>query len=173
MSSRHSARMSASAVSVAAATMPCPPHDAPLVSLDDFTSLLGEREARALLDLLRLAVAGRVEAPNATNVLTNVLQGNNRIYPDCSLISSALSHSLLVSNVCRFAAMSAGSEVVQDTVREACIVELEQAGAAPPAPPPVTQDSPHPYPDDCCLSGELLTKCIADKIETFDFRENE
>lgn len=68
--------------------MPCPPHDAPLVSLDDFTSLLGEREARALLDLLRLAVAGRVEAPNAANVLTNVLQGNtptSPAVPRCSL----------------------------------------------------------------------------------------
>lgn len=49
--------------------------------------------------------------------------------------------------------MCASNEAVQETVREACVSELEQAGNASPTPRPVVQESPHPYPDDCSLSG--------------------
>lgn len=42
--------------------------------LDDFTCLLGLNDARILVDLLKLAVAGRV-GDNAKETLTNVLKG--------------------------------------------------------------------------------------------------
>lgn len=47
------------------------------IALDEFTSLLGEAEARGLLELLRLATAGRVGARNGPSVITAVLLGIN------------------------------------------------------------------------------------------------
>lgn len=46
------------------------------MALDEFTSQLGESDARALVDLLKLAAAGRVpDASNAVKVITDVLMG--------------------------------------------------------------------------------------------------
>lgn len=42
--------------------------------IDDFIGLLGSNDVRILVDLLKLAVAGRVE-DNAKETLTNVLKG--------------------------------------------------------------------------------------------------
>ncbi|KAJ0180993.1 hypothetical protein K1T71_003078 [Dendrolimus kikuchii] len=127
ISSRHSAVMSSSAVSVAAATMTVQQAEAPKMVLDDFTSLLGESDARALVDLLKLAAAGRIpDANNAVKIITEVLM-----------------------------ALCGSKPSVADMVVEVCVCELEEAaaggGRAPPQP--VTVDSPHPYADDTDISG--------------------
>ncbi|XP_068628740.1 probable E3 ubiquitin-protein ligase HERC2 [Battus philenor] len=127
ISSRHSAVMSSSAVSVAAATMTVQQAEAPKLALDDFTSQLGESDARALVDMLKLAAAGRVpDANTAVKVITDVLM-----------------------------ALCASKPAVADMVVEVCVCELEEAaaggGRAPPQP--VTVDSPHPYGDDTDISG--------------------
>lgn len=76
ISSRHSAVMSSSAVSVAAATMTVQQAEAPKMALDDFTSQLGESDARALVDLLKLAAAGRIpDSSSAVRIITDVLMG--------------------------------------------------------------------------------------------------
>nr|XP_026484631.1 probable E3 ubiquitin-protein ligase HERC2 isoform X1 [Vanessa tameamea] len=127
ISSRHSAVMSSSAVSVAAATMTVQQAEAPKLALDDFTSQLGESDARALVDLLKLAAAGRVpDCNNAVRVITDVLM-----------------------------ALCASKPAVADMVVEVCVCELEEAAAGGTrAPPhPVTVDSPHPYADDTDISG--------------------
>ncbi|XP_041973907.1 probable E3 ubiquitin-protein ligase HERC2 [Aricia agestis] len=127
ISSRHSAVMSSSAVSVAAATMTVQQADAPKLALDDFTSQLGESDARALVDLLKLAAAGRVpNAANAVKVITDVLM-----------------------------ALCASKPGVAEMVAEVCVSELEEAagGGARAPPRPVTVDSPHPYADDTDISG--------------------
>ncbi|XP_022131000.2 probable E3 ubiquitin-protein ligase HERC2 [Pieris rapae] len=127
ISSRHSAVMSSSAVSVAAATMTVQQSEAPKVELDDFTSQLGESDARALVDLLKLAAAGRIpDANNAVKVITDVLM-----------------------------ALCARSASIADMVVEVCVCELEEAaaGGARSPPLPVTVDSPHPYADDTDISG--------------------
>lgn len=41
--------------------------------LDEFTSLLTESDARLLVDLLKLAVADRIECPEAKETLSAVL----------------------------------------------------------------------------------------------------
>ncbi|XP_049884481.1 probable E3 ubiquitin-protein ligase HERC2 isoform X2 [Pectinophora gossypiella] len=127
VSSRHSAVMSSSAVSVAAATMTVQQAEAPKMVLDDFTSQLGESDARALVDLLKLAAAGRMpESNNAVKIITDVLM-----------------------------ALCSSKPAVADMVVEVCVCELEEAcaggGRAPPQP--VTVDSPHPYADDTDISG--------------------
>ncbi|XP_013183359.2 probable E3 ubiquitin-protein ligase HERC2 [Amyelois transitella] len=127
VSSRHSAVMSSSAVSVAAATMTVQQAEAPKMALDDFTSQLGESDARALVDLLKLAAAGRIpDANNAVKTITDVLM-----------------------------ALCASKQAVADMVVEVCVCELEEAaaGAGRPPPNPVTVDSPHPYADDTDISG--------------------
>ncbi|XP_038209104.1 probable E3 ubiquitin-protein ligase HERC2 [Zerene cesonia] len=135
ISSRHSAVMSSSAVSVAAATMTVQQAEAPKVELDDFTSQLGEADARALVDLLKLAAAGRMpDAGNAVKVITDVLM-----------------------------ALCARKASVADMVVEVCVCELEEAaaGSGRPPPHPVTVDSPHPYADDTDISGvvKILGAC--------------
>ncbi|KAJ2946601.1 hypothetical protein O0L34_g12657 [Tuta absoluta] len=127
VSSRHSAVMSSSAVSVAAATMTVQQAEAPKMALDDFTSQLGESDARALVDLLKLAAAGRMpDSNNAVKIITDVLM-----------------------------ALCSSKPAVADMVVEVCVCELEEAcaggGRAPPQP--VTVDSPHPYADDTDISG--------------------
>ncbi|XP_047031157.1 probable E3 ubiquitin-protein ligase HERC2 [Helicoverpa zea] len=127
ISSRHSAVMSSSAVSVAAATMTVQQAEAPKLVLDEFTSQLGESDARALVDLLKLAAAGRIpDSNNAVKIITDVLM-----------------------------ALCASKPSVADMVVEVCVCELEEAaaggGRAPPQP--VTVDSPHPYADDADISG--------------------
>lgn len=46
-----------------------------LAGLDDFTSLLTENDARLLVDLLKLAVAERIEDDQAKDILSTVLIG--------------------------------------------------------------------------------------------------
>lgn len=55
--------------------------------MDDFTTLMGESEARGLLELLRLAIAGRIEARNSPSVVTAVLLGSSNIIFHMHLIS--------------------------------------------------------------------------------------
>ena len=46
------------------------------LALDEFTSQLGESDARALVDLLKLAAAGRIpDSNNAVKIITEVLMG--------------------------------------------------------------------------------------------------
>ncbi|CAH2068345.1 unnamed protein product, partial [Iphiclides podalirius] len=142
ISSRHSAVMSSSAVSVAAATMTVQQAEAPKLALDDFTSQLGESDARALVDLLKLAAAGRVpDANNAVRVITDVLM-----------------------------ALCASKPAVADMVVEVCVCELEEAaaggGRAPPQP--VTVDSPHPYADDTDISGVVKIPGASSLRVTFE-----
>ncbi|CAH0722311.1 unnamed protein product, partial [Brenthis ino] len=142
ISSRHSAVMSSSAVSVAAATMTVQQAEAPKLALDDFTSQLGESDARALVDLLKLAAAGRVpDSSNAIKVITDVLM-----------------------------ALCASKPAVADMVVEVCVCELEEAAAggnrAPPHP--VTVDSPHPYADDTDISGVVKIPGASSLRVTFE-----
>ncbi|KAI5642407.1 regulator of chromosome condensation (RCC1) repeat domain-containing protein [Phthorimaea operculella] len=135
VSSRHSAVMSSSAVSVAAATMTVQQAEAPKMALDDFTSQLGESDARALVDLLKLAAAGRMpDSNNAVKIITDVLM-----------------------------ALCSSKPAVADMVVEVCVCELEEAcaggGRAPPQP--VTVDSPHPYADDTDISGKTFFTILA------------
>lgn len=68
--------MSTSAMSVIAATLTSHAEvigDGDMTGLDDFTSLLTENDARLLVDLLKLAVADRVEDEQAREVLSSVL----------------------------------------------------------------------------------------------------
>lgn len=46
-----------------------------MAGLDDFTSLLTESDARLIVDLLKLAVADRIESETAKDVLSSVLIG--------------------------------------------------------------------------------------------------
>lgn len=81
--SSRSSRVSASAMSVIAATVtshaqvvgPCDGHDPSLPLLDEFTALLTQDDVRVLVDLLKLAVAERA-GPSAKEVVSNVLIGN-------------------------------------------------------------------------------------------------
>ncbi|KAJ9582054.1 hypothetical protein L9F63_003637, partial [Diploptera punctata] len=136
LSSRAS-RLSASAMSVIAATMTSnaqvvgqaeeadPMHP----NLDDFTSLLGQDDARMLVDLLKLAVAGRA-VDTAKETIVNVL-----------------------------VAMGSASTDTRDMLLELCVTELEDVAlnthSIHLAPQPVVQESSHPYTDDATLSGHV------------------
>lgn len=61
------------------------PDDSALSGLDEFTRRLGEDDARVLVDLLKLAVAGRA-GPRATPAITKVLTGLFISIPAYSLI---------------------------------------------------------------------------------------
>lgn len=70
--------MSTSAMSVIAATLTSNAEvigDAGVAGLDDFTSLLTESDARLIVDLLKLAVAERIENDSAKEILSSVLIG--------------------------------------------------------------------------------------------------
>ncbi|XP_075228227.1 E3 ubiquitin-protein ligase HERC2 isoform X3 [Lycorma delicatula] len=136
--SSRASKMSASAMSVIAATMKCNPQvlglaeasAPPVATLDDFTSLLGLNDARMMVDLLKLAVAGRA-GDNAKETITNVLVGMAREYNSvaCMLL-------------------------------ELCVTELEDVAinnncSLHCAPQPVVQESSHPYIDDVSLNGHV------------------
>lgn len=75
LSSKHS-KMSTSAMSVIAATLTSHAEvigDNGVSGLDEFTSLLTENDARLLVDLLKLAVADRIEDEQAKEILSSVL----------------------------------------------------------------------------------------------------
>ncbi|XP_060526978.1 E3 ubiquitin-protein ligase HERC2 [Cylas formicarius] len=131
VSSKHS-RMSTSAMSVVAATLTS---HAEVVgdgdaALDEFASPLTENDARLLVDLLKLAVADRIEDDHAKDVLSSVL-----------------------------IAMGAGDASIRATLLEICVTELEDAAnathASSTSPHPVVQESSHPYVDDVTLRGHV------------------
>lgn len=68
--------MSTSAMSVIAATLTSNAEvvgDGNIAGLDEFTSLLTESDARLIVDLLKLAVADRVEDEQAEDILSTLL----------------------------------------------------------------------------------------------------
>lgn len=69
-------KMSASAMSVMAATMTQPDeviNDENISGLDDFTTLLSEAEAKNLIELLKLSVNGRTETISSAQTIANTL----------------------------------------------------------------------------------------------------
>ena len=133
LSSRAS-RMSASAMSVIAATLTS---NAQVVGegigsdsgLDEFTSTLTEDDTRMLVDLLKLAVAQRV-CEGAKEIISSVLIALGKV-------NSHIGNMLL----------------------ELCVTELEDTAANSNCmnntPQPVIQETPHPYIDDTTLTGHV------------------
>ncbi|XP_042217246.1 E3 ubiquitin-protein ligase HERC2-like isoform X2 [Homarus americanus] len=137
LSSRAS-RLSHSAMSILAATLTTKAdvvseevdaHEDDIGSngLDEFTRKLTEDDARVLVDLLKLAVAGRA-GPRAAAAITKVLTG-----------------------------LARENSVVAGMLTELCVTELEDAASDTEAmrsvPQPVVQESSHPYTDDVTLTG--------------------
>ncbi|KAG5897066.1 hypothetical protein JTB14_025882 [Gonioctena quinquepunctata] len=132
MSSKHS-RMSTSAMSVIAATLTSHAEvigDGGLTGLDDFTSLLTENDARLLVDLLKLAVADRIEDDQAEDILSSVL-----------------------------ITMGSAKPAIGAMLLELCVTELEDTTNSTQnlstTPHPVVQESSHPYVDDVTLRGHV------------------
>ncbi|XP_053679051.1 probable E3 ubiquitin-protein ligase HERC2 [Anopheles nili] len=126
-------KMSASAMSVMAATMTH--HDeimneANASNLDDFTALLGEPEAKHLIELLKLGVFGRTGSASTSETIAN------------TLIALAKSNSTIASMLI-----------------ETCITELEDLCTSRHSlgklPKPVVQETSHPYIDDVILVGHV------------------
>ncbi|KAF4520878.1 hypothetical protein B566_EDAN007059 [Ephemera danica] len=137
LSSRAS-KMSASAMSVIAATITTnvqlvglpTDHEASHPMLDDFTALLSEEDARSLVDLLKLAVAGRA-GPGAQDTISTVLQAMGRTYSS-----------------------------IADMLLELSVTELEDVALSTDFnklvdPKPLVQESSHPYTDDVNLMGRV------------------
>ncbi|XP_052902276.1 probable E3 ubiquitin-protein ligase HERC2 [Anopheles moucheti] len=126
-------KMSASAMSVMAATMTH--HDelmneANASNLDDFTALLGEPEAKHLIELLKLSVFGRTGATSTSETIAS------------TLIALAKSNS-----------------TIANMLIETCITELEDLCTSRHSlgklPKPVVQETSHPYIDDIILVGHV------------------
>ncbi|KAK7864133.1 hypothetical protein R5R35_007650 [Gryllus longicercus] len=152
LSASLSSRLSASAMSVIAATATSRAHvvgcaaeeDAEAeaearpgatAAPDDFAALLGADDARALVDLLKLAVAGRAgpgpsPGAGAKHTVAGVLL-----------------------------ALAGASAAVRELLLELCVTELEDVAlntrALRLAPQPVVQESSHPYADDATLTGHV------------------
>lgn len=139
LSSRAS-KISHSAMSILAATLTtkadvvsdeaeAPDDDVNSSGLDDFTRKLTEDDARVLVDLLKLAVAGRA-GPGSSEAITKVLIG-----------------------------LARENQTVSGMLTELCVTELEDAASDTEAmrsvPQPVVQESSHPYTDDSSLSGSV------------------
>lgn len=132
-----SSKISPTALSVIAATITShaqvigPTDEAPPAAsdVDEFTSLLDLNDAHSLVDLLKLAVAGRAGF-HASETLADIL--------------TALSNS---------------TSCVRDMLLELCVTELEDEATSTHAlrltPQPVTQESTHPYPDDANMIGHV------------------
>ncbi|UYV60264.1 HERC2 [Cordylochernes scorpioides] len=100
-------------------------------SQDDFVCRLTSDDARVLVDLLKLSVAGRTPGcQGAANTLAQVLAGMARNDPE-----------------------------VAEMLLELCVTELEdvtsETGARRTVPAPIVQESPHPYNDDTTLTGHV------------------
>ena len=131
---RHS-KMSASAMSVMAATMTHQDeviNDADVIGLDEFTMLLGESEAKSLIELLKLSVAGRTGPPSTAQTIANTL-----------------------------IALGINSPCIGSLLLETCITELEDLCTSRhflgKMPKPVVQETSHPYIDDITLVGKQLS----------------
>ncbi|XP_037823677.1 probable E3 ubiquitin-protein ligase HERC2 [Lucilia sericata] len=129
---KHS-KMSASAMSVMAATMTNQEemiNETSLTGLDDFTSLLGESEAKSLVELLKLSVAGRT-GPSST--------------------SQTIAETLI--------ALGSNSPSIGAMLLETCITELEDLCTSRHSlgkvPKPVMQESSHPYVDNVTTNGHV------------------
>ncbi|XP_065364219.1 probable E3 ubiquitin-protein ligase HERC2 [Calliphora vicina] len=129
---KHS-KMSASAMSVMAATMTNQEemiNETSLTGLDDFTSLLGESEAKSLVELLKLSVAGRT-GPSST--------------------SQTIAETLI--------ALGSNSPSIGSMLLETCITELEDLCTSRHSlgkvPKPVMQESSHPYVDNVNTNGHV------------------
>ncbi|XP_052796353.1 E3 ubiquitin-protein ligase HERC2-like isoform X2 [Mya arenaria] len=105
--------------------------DVPIVisGLDDFTSRLSPDDARVLVDLLKLSVAGRVGV-HGRETLSEVLTSLARTSP-----------------------------AVAEMLLELCVTELEDVAADRDSgrsmAQPIVQESPHPYTDDTSLAGHV------------------
>ncbi|KAM7290215.1 E3 ubiquitin-protein ligase HERC2 isoform X3 [Ixodes scapularis] len=130
-----SSRMSSAAASVFAATFssseqvtPAEPEAANSL-LDEFTSGLTAEDARALVDLLKLAVAARA-GDAAKEAIADVLK-----------------------------AMALENPQVAEMLLEICVTELEDVASdiesRRSVPLPVVQESSHPYTDDTTLTGHV------------------
>lgn len=129
-------KLSTSAMSVMAATMT---HQDEVINengvagLDEFTSLLGESEAKGLLELLKLSVAGRTGSVNTSQTIANTL-----------------------------IALGTNSSAIGGMILETCITELEDLCTSRhflgKLPKPVVQETSHPYIDDITLVGKLSEK---------------
>lgn len=101
----------------------------PIQDLDDFTTKLTVDDARVLVDLLKLAVAGRA-GDKAREALATVLTSLAKVH-------SNISEMLL----------------------ELCVTELEDVasdlGGGRLMPQPVVQESTHPYTDDITQTGHV------------------
>ena len=96
---------------------------------DEFTRIFSQDDIRMLVDLLKLAVAGRC-SDRAREAVATLLQN-----------------------------MGEGTGGVADMLLELCVTELEDVASntdSSRAPPqPVVQESVHPYTDDATLTGHV------------------
>ncbi|CAH1964040.1 unnamed protein product [Acanthoscelides obtectus] len=135
LSSRHSRVSTTGAMSAIAATLTS---NAEVVGdgatsmppPDDFAVLLGENDARLLVDLLKLACADRVEDEEARGILSNVL-----------------------------ITMGSSNSAIGAMLLEICVTELEDTANSTQTmittPHPIVQESSHPYVDDVTLKGHV------------------
>lgn len=137
-------KMSASAISVMAATITQPDeviNDDNVSGLDDFTTLLGESEAKNLIELLKLSVNGRTENISSAQTLANTL-----------------------------VAMGLNSQTICVMILETCITELEDLCTSRnflgKIPRPIVQETSHPYIDNITLCGHVrMPKAEALRLE--------
>ena len=98
--------------------------------LDDFTRLLIEDDARLLVDLLKLAVAGRLPSEKSRESLSQVLDS-----------------------------LGAASQLISSMLLELCVTELEDVATdterIKSVPQPVIQESTHPYTHDAMQTGNV------------------
>lgn len=97
--------------------------------LDDFTVLLGESEAKHLIELLKLSVSGRTGPAKTSETIANTL-----------------------------IALARGNTTISNMLIETCITELEDLCTSRHSlgklPKPVVQETSHPYIDDISLVGK-------------------
>lgn len=137
-------KMSVSAMSVMAATITQPDeviNDQNVSGLDDFTNLLGESEAKNLVELLKLSVNGRTDSIASAQTIANTLIALGRNSPSiCTMIF------------------------------ETCITELEDLCTSRnflgKIPRPIVQETSHPYIDNITLTGHVrMPKAEALRLE--------
>lgn len=126
-------KMSASAMSVMAATITQPDeviNDENVSGLDDFTTLLSEGEAKNLIELLKLSVNGRTETISSAQTIANTL-----------------------------IALGLNSPSICIMILETCITELEDLCTSRnflgKIPRPILQETSHPYIDNITLVGHV------------------
>lgn len=137
-------KMSVSAMSVMAATITQPDeviNDQNISGLDDFTNLLGESEAKNLIELLKLSVNGRTDSITSAQTIANTL-----------------------------IALGTNSAPICTMIYETCITELEDLCTSRnflgKIPRPVVQETSHPYIDNITLTGHVrMPKAEALRLE--------